>query len=66
MWLHEAVLLLQVKILRSTDRVDGKGVGRSMGYGFVELADHDIALSVLRALNNNPTIFGKLKVCTMK
>lgn len=61
----ERLYLFQVKILRSTERVDSKGVGRSMGYGFVEFSDHDSALLALRATNNNPTIFGKMKVCTI-
>eukprot|EP00742_Colponemidia_sp_Colp-10_P020359 GILJ01023710.1.p2 GENE.GILJ01023710.1~~GILJ01023710.1.p2 ORF type:complete len:360 (-),score=59.41 GILJ01023710.1:52-1038(-) len=35
---------------------DSEGVSR--GYGFVEFANHNTALGVLRATNNNPTIFG--------
>ena len=57
------LLISQVKLMRSTERVDVKGVGRSMGYGFVEFADHASALSALRATNNNPDLFGKAKVC---
>ncbi len=48
--------------MRSKERVDVRGVGRSMGYGFVEFTDHDSALSALRATNNNPDLFGKDKV----
>ena len=48
--------------MRSSERVDVRGRGRSMGYGFVEFADHDSALSALRATNNNPDLFGKAKV----
>lgn len=48
--------------MRSTDRVDGKGVGRSKGYGFVEFSSHEAALNAIRAINNNPDIFGKMKV----
>ena len=51
-----------MKLLRSTDRVDSDGVGRSMGYGFVEFSDHQSALNALRAINNNPTLFGQAKV----
>lgn len=51
-----------MKLLRSSERVDSKGVGRSMGYGFVEFSDHDSALTALRATNNNPSLFGKTKV----
>ncbi|CBH18675.1 DRBD10 [Trypanosoma brucei gambiense DAL972] len=32
--------------------------GTSKGYAFVELVNHPVALHALRALNNNPTIFG--------
>ena len=36
--------------------VDGNGVSR--GFGFVEFVSHDLALHVLRQLNNNPNIYG--------
>ena len=45
-------------IIRSKDRLDSSGRGRSMGYGFVEFANHKDALAALRATNNNPAIFG--------
>lgn len=48
----------KVLIIRSKDRVDSSGRGRSMGYGFVEFANHIDALAALRATNNNPAIFG--------
>ena len=48
----------KVLIIRSKDRVDSSGRGRSMGYGFVEFANHNDALAALRATNNNPDIFG--------
>ena len=48
----------KVLIIRSKDRVDSSGRGRSMGYGFVEFANHNDALAALRATNNNPAIFG--------
>ncbi|KAJ2843484.1 RNA recognition motif-containing protein, partial [Coemansia erecta] len=44
--------LRQVKIIRSTDRVDAKtGKSRSLGYGFVEFSTHAHALACLRYLN---------------
>lgn len=49
----------KVLIIRSKDRVDSSGRGRSMGYGFVEFANHKDALAALRATNNNPAIFGQ-------
>ena len=56
-----------VKIVRdsATGRTQG-GAARSMGYGFVEFAEHDDALFALRALNNNPTAFAELPVPTMQ
>lgn len=48
----------KVLIIRSKDRVDSSGRGRSMGYGFVEFTNHKDALAALRATNNNPEIFG--------
>ena len=48
----------KVLIIRSKERVDSSGRGRSMGYGFVEFGNHKDALSALRATNNNPDIFG--------
>lgn len=53
---------MQVKILRAVDKVDIKGLGRSKGYGFVELSSHEDALNTLRATNNNPALFGERKV----
>ncbi len=53
---------VQVKLMRSTERVNSRGVGRSMGYGFVELSSHTAALTALRGINNNPDLFGKQKV----
>lgn len=40
-----------VKLLK-----DGNGV--SKGYAFIEFVNHNVALSCLRQLNNNPTLFG--------
>ncbi|KJE97589.1 hypothetical protein CAOG_09091 [Capsaspora owczarzaki ATCC 30864] len=55
------VKVVQAKIVRSKDRVDADGVGRSTGFGFTELRDHAHALAALRYLNNNPDIFGREK-----
>ncbi|KAJ2546400.1 RNA recognition motif-containing protein, partial [Coemansia sp. RSA 1933] len=44
--------IVQVKIVRSKDRVDGSsGKARSMGYGFIEFSTHAHALACLRYLN---------------
>ena len=55
---------MQVKIMRSKDRINSQGIGRSMGYGFVEFATHEAALSVVRTVSNNPSVFGPHKVST--
>ncbi|KAI6045250.1 hypothetical protein EDC04DRAFT_134612 [Pisolithus marmoratus] len=45
----------QAKIVRQQDRIDPiTGMGRSRGYGFVEMHKHADALRVLRWANNNP------------
>lgn len=47
----------QAKILRQADRVDPlTGMGRSKGYGFLELATHGDALRVLRWANANKDV----------
>ncbi|XP_014827130.1 PREDICTED: RNA-binding protein 28 isoform X1 [Poecilia mexicana] len=45
------------------DRKPEKGgvKGQSLGYGFVQFRDHELALATLRYLNNNPDIFGPHK-----
>ena len=53
---------MQVKIMRSKDRINSQGIGRSMGYGFVEFTTHEAALSVVRTVSNNPSVFGPNRV----
>lgn len=50
--------LKQVKIVRDMNRLDKSGKPRSKRFGFVEFHKHEDALDALRALNNNPSIFG--------
>eukprot|EP00771_Trimastix_marina_P000283 gnl/Trimastix_PCT/1300.p1 GENE.gnl/Trimastix_PCT/1300~~gnl/Trimastix_PCT/1300.p1 ORF type:complete len:1485 (+),score=411.14 gnl/Trimastix_PCT/1300:243-4457(+) len=45
----------QAKIVRDRTRVDAKGLGHSMGFGFVQFDQHNSALKALRSINNNPT-----------
>ena len=45
----------------SKERFTGEGVGRSVGYGFVEFTEHSSALTALRTINNNPEILGPSK-----
>ncbi|CAI8032099.1 RNA-binding protein 28 [Geodia barretti] len=53
--------VVQLKILRSKDRVDANGIGRSKGFAFVEFSTHETALTALRATNNNPSLFANRK-----
>ncbi|WAQ84392.1 hypothetical protein PtA15_4A845 [Puccinia triticina] len=47
----------QVKILRTTEKTDGTtGLGKSKGYGFLEMETHADALRVLRWANANPSV----------
>ncbi|VDC00543.1 unnamed protein product [Peniophora sp. CBMAI 1063] len=47
----------QAKIVRESGRVDVKtGLGKSKGYGFLEMRAHADALRVLRWANNNPEL----------
>ena len=48
--------------MRSKDKFTDDGLGRPLGYGFVEFAKHESALRALRAVNNNPSIFGASRV----
>ena len=52
----------KVKLLRSKDKFAEDGLGRSMGCGFVEFTQHEAALRALRAINNNPSLFGPSRV----
>ncbi len=54
--------LLQVKLMRSKDKFTEEGLGRPLGFGFVEFTQHEAALKALRAINNNPSIFGPQRV----
>lgn len=44
----------------------GAPQGRSKGFGFLAFKSHDEALMCLRKLNNNPNVFGKNNVSTIK
>ncbi len=48
--------------MRSSERVDSSGIGRSKGFAFVDFTEHEPALAALRATNNNPGLFGPKKV----
>lgn len=44
----------------------GQPLGKSKGYGFLSFKTHNEALSCLRRINNNPTIFGTNNVSTLE
>ena len=48
--------------MRDMKRVNSEGIGKSMGFGFVNFKEHQHALQALRATNNNPDLFGQNKV----
>ncbi|KAI4463916.1 rna-binding motif protein 14b [Holotrichia oblita] len=50
-------VIREARIMRDMRNVDSKGIGTSKEYGFVSFTTHEDALTALRALNNNPTIF---------
>uniref|UniRef100_A0A182JRA9 RRM domain-containing protein n=1 Tax=Anopheles christyi TaxID=43041 RepID=A0A182JRA9_9DIPT len=49
----------ECRVMRDNKPSFGNATGRSRGYGFVSFVKHEIALEVLRKLNNNPGVFGK-------
>ncbi|XP_003383450.1 PREDICTED: RNA-binding protein 28-like [Amphimedon queenslandica] len=51
-------IVKQVKLMRSKEQFLSDGLGRPVGFGFVEFKDHHSALTALRNLNNNPDIHG--------
>lgn len=50
-------VIREARIMRDMRNVDSKGIGTSKEHGFVSFTTHEDALTALRALNNNPTIF---------
>lgn len=51
-------IVKKVMIMRSKDRFDSTGKGRSLGFAFIEFTNHKDALTALRSTNNNPEVFG--------
>lgn len=48
--------------MRDRKRVNSQGVGKSLGFGFINFKEHKHALEALRSTNNNPELFGDKKV----
>ncbi|XP_068132031.1 RNA-binding protein 28 [Hyperolius riggenbachi] len=55
------VKIKECRVMRDLKGLGGNQKGQSLGYAFVEFADHDHALAALRQVNNNPEIFGPKK-----
>lgn len=54
--------VVQSKVQRQTDKTDAlSGLGRSKGFGFLEMRTHREALKVLRWANNNPDVGSLVK-----
>ena len=54
---ERATAVIQSKIVRQAEKTDPLvNLGRSKGYGFLEMRTHNDALKVLRWVNNNPNI----------
>lgn len=49
--------IIECRIMRDLTRVSSNGVGKSKGYGFVELTSFDLAKKALHSVNNNAEIF---------
>jgi len=50
-------VITECRIMRDLQHTNESGVGRSLGYAFVNYSKHEHALFALRTLNNNPEIF---------
>ncbi|XP_078091861.1 RNA-binding protein 28 [Mustelus asterias] len=57
----KGVRVKESRIMRDLQTAKAKEAGCSLGYGFVEFAEHSHSLTALRFLNNNPDIFGPEK-----
>ena len=62
LWFQYFLFLSQCRIMRDMKNVNAKGNAKSLGFGFVNFAEHKHALEALRHLNNNSEIFGDEKV----
>ena len=51
------VHVTECKIMRNFNKLESNGVCKSKGFAFVTFSDHQSALTALRAINNNPSIF---------
>ncbi|KAM3925318.1 RNA-binding protein 28 [Leptodactylus fuscus] len=56
-----SVKIKECRVMRDLKGVGGNLKGQSLGYAFVEFADHEHALASLRQMNNNPDVFGPKK-----
>ncbi|XP_076800852.1 RNA-binding protein 28-like isoform X2 [Clavelina lepadiformis] len=55
------VKITEVRVMRNREKVNTTGLGRSLGFAFVNFTKHEHALRALRELNNNPDTFSASK-----
>ncbi|XP_044139356.1 RNA-binding protein 28 isoform X1 [Bufo gargarizans] len=56
-----SVKIKECRVMRDMKGVGGNIKGQSLGYAFLEFAEHEHALTALRQVNNNPDLFGPKK-----
>ncbi|XP_055529890.1 RNA-binding protein 28 [Wyeomyia smithii] len=56
---HTGMNPQECRVMRENNSSFGNPSGKSRGYGFLSFKKHEVALDVLRKLNNNPLVFGK-------
>ncbi|KAM8973416.1 RNA-binding protein 28 isoform 2-T2 [Pelodytes ibericus] len=57
----QSVKIKECRVMRDLKGIGGNHKGQSLGYAFVEFAEHEHALTALRQVNNNPDLFGPSK-----
>eukprot|EP01134_Creolimax_fragrantissima_P006406 CFRG6406T1 len=50
-------IVKKVNLMRNKENISGNGIGRSLGWAFIEFYSHEYALAGLRGTNNNPKLF---------
>lgn len=63
---HTKLKPKECRVMRENRPTIGQPMGKSKGFGFLSFKTHEDALTCLRKLNNNPTIFGKMNVCVCR
>jgi len=53
--------ITESRVMRDREKLNADGVGRSLGFAFVNFTRHEHALAALREVNNSPEVFGPAK-----